>query len=394
MKKQLSRNCPICGFEQGDSLTTISLTPIEGERLPCDFDVCLCGRCRFCFADMVATQADFDAYYKTSAKYTQANTGGSGGSTQIDLDRWERVIGVIGSRLSKCHRIVDIGCGKGGLLKVFQAAGFTHLVGVEPSPACRNGLNECGISSYASITDCLRREREFDCIICSQVLEHIYSLGAFLDCMRCLLCQDGIIYVDVPDASRYSKYFYAPFYYFDREHINHFTRTSLHNLFGQHLSFIPVFSESTISVLVAGIKYPNLCAVYRPSRQPTGIMKNDPDAENIMTYIALSECKDYYPEIDLLKETAEPVLLWGLGAYLRRLLKKGVFLNVPITGIIDRDRGGRGESLSGYPILAPSAINNPGNEHATVVITSVLYAKQIHESLLARFKGRIIRITE
>jgi SAM-dependent methyltransferase len=395
MIKKLSRACPICGCEQGDVLTTISLMPIVTERLPPDFDVCLCERCRFCFDDMDATQDCFDAYYKTSGKYAQANTGGSGGSNKVDIERWENVIGIIASLLPKDKRIVDIGCGKGGLLKALKNFGYRDLVGIEPSAACRDGLKEYGIASYSSITDCLGEETSFDCVVCTQVLEHIYFLNHFIDGMTQLLSPNGLIYVDVPDASVYAKHFHAPFYYFDREHINHFTPTSLNNLFGQLLSFVSVCSESSEITIIAGVKYPILSAVFQASPGKVVINCIDPAVDGLIAYKALSERTDNYPEIDSLKSSTAPILLWGLGSHLRRLMKKGIFLNVTLTGIIDRDRGGQGEYFSGFPILSPSAIGNPCNQNATIIITSVLYAKQIHESLIAQaFKGRIIRISE
>ena len=49
--------------------------------------------------------------------------------------------------------------------------------------------------------------------------------------LKKLLNPNGIIYIEVPDANRYSNYYVVPFYYFDCEHINHFDINSLKNLF-------------------------------------------------------------------------------------------------------------------------------------------------------------------
>jgi 2-polyprenyl-3-methyl-5-hydroxy-6-metoxy-1,4-benzoquinol methylase len=393
--KKFSRHCPICGFDQGNVLTRISLMCVEGEPLPSEFDVCLCERCCFCFDDIAATQANFDDYYKTTGKYAQANTGGSGGTSDADMKRWNHVIRILSAHLTKDQRIVDVGCGKGGLLLALQAQGYSNVVGIELSSGCREALTKQTIACYKDLADCLAAEAPFDCVICSQVLEHIFSLGGFLKGIGGLIRNKSIIYVEVPNAAGYSDCFHAPFYYFDREHINHFTQRSMDNLISECLHGQQLFSEEAYAEPISGMSTPNLYAVYQPCDEKRAIVPDVLCSRKIESYVSLSAGRDNYPEVEALKGSHAPVLLWGQGAHLRRLLSKGVFLDIPIKGIIDRDKGGHGESFAGYPIFAPQDIQAPRFQGATVIITSVLYANQIHESLLSQsFNGRIIKISE
>ena len=396
MKKKLSRHCPICGFQQGDVLVYISLVPVEDEHLASDFHVCLCERCGFCFDDLDATQDDFDAYYKMSGKYAQANTGGSGGMSEADMKRWSHVCSILSPFLAREKRIVDVGCGKGGLLMALRAQGFKNVVGIEPSSGCREEILAQGVCAcYRDVTECLRNESPFDFVICSQVLEHVFSLDIFLTDIKRLLCPEGLVYVEVPDGAGYSGCFHAPFYYFDREHINHFSKGSLNNLFAVHLNCRPLFGESACAEPIAGVFTPNLYAVYQPCHEKLTV---DPDVCGIKafeSYVKLSEEMDRYPEIESLKDSKTPILLWGLGAHLRRLIGKGVFSGLPLKGIVDRDKGGRGQCLAGYPILAPRELLSPQFQDVTVIITSVLYARQIHEGLTDQcFSGRVIHLSD
>lgn len=111
------------------------------------------------------------------------------------------------------------------------------------------------------------KEKPSDCVLCCQVLEHVFALDAFLADIGKLSTPESILYIEVPDAAGYADFFHAPFYYFDREHINHFTLGSLDNLVYQRLAYRPIYGERGSAYPVAGKKTPVLWAVYQPSAQ-------------------------------------------------------------------------------------------------------------------------------
>jgi 2-polyprenyl-3-methyl-5-hydroxy-6-metoxy-1,4-benzoquinol methylase len=344
---------------------------------------------------MAATQHDFNSYYEKVGKYSQANTGGSGGLSEADMKRWAHVIRILSPRVAKGQRIVDVGCGKGGLLLALRAQGFTNVVGVEPSKGCREVLAKQAVVCYRDIADCLSNEAPFDCVICSQVLEHVFSLNSFLEELVRLLGSEGVLYVEVPNAAAYCDCFHAPFYYFDREHINHFTRCSLDNLFAGVLQCQPLFREEVCAEPITGVFTPNLYAIYKPCNKSKAVVSDVQYSPKIQEYVKVSECKDHYLEVESLNGSSSPVLLWGYGAHLRRLMKKNIFQGLPIRGVIDRDRGGHGEYLNGLPVLSCKKLAAPEFQGATVIITSVLYAKQIFEALSALPSvSRIVKISD
>ena len=91
-----------------------------------------------------------------------------------------------------------------------------------------------------------------------------------------------------------------------------------------------------------------------------------------------------YDDIDV------PVILWGFGAYLRMVFLKPDFPR-NISAIIDRDRGGKGESWNGIPFVSEAILDESEFSKATVIITSVLYADEIKRQLQARgFAGKVL----
>ena len=57
----------------------------------------------------------------------------------------------------------------------------------------------------------LFNEKEFDFVILTHVVEHIYDLSTAIQNIYSILKDDGILYLEVPDASKYLEYYIVPF---------------------------------------------------------------------------------------------------------------------------------------------------------------------------------------
>ena len=60
----------------------------------------------------------------------------------------------------------------------------------------------------------------------------------------------GVVYLDLPDASRYVDPYIAPFEDFSTEHVNHFSPSTLEVL-ASRCGFTPMFTERFTTELVA-----------------------------------------------------------------------------------------------------------------------------------------------
>lgn len=108
---------------------------------------------------------------------------------------------------------------------------------------------------------------------------------------------------------------------------------------------------------------------------------------NIRKYIAISENND---SVSHLKGAKEPVVIWGLGAYLRRICLKDDFPQ-NIAAIIDRDQGASGKTWRNAPITTRHILTEQAYQHCTVIITSALYAEEIKKEIAAmNFQGAVL----
>ena len=367
----LVRECPICNAKQAQLLCTIDLCPIDGECLPPTFNVVACTNCGFCFDDINATQNDFDKYYAHTVKYSNPQTRGSGGLSAFDRERYDEILKRIHSYIHRESVICDYGAGNGGFLSYMKEKGYVHLYAVEPS------LLQKHENYFSSLQEMQESIGTVDMLVCSHVFEHIFDLQqATLSLMSALNPVSGLAYVEVPNAANYAHALKAPFYYFDREHINHFTENSLQNLFA-----------------INGLKCVGKGTVARSEKCVYGLFSRGSDKNAIIYDGKVSEVKLYVDNSSSTKieipDCSGDVFVWGLGAYLRMIINKPFFPK-KLTAIIDRDKGGAGVTLQGIPVLSSDAVF--ASENATVIISSVLYAEEIERYLKSKnFCGRIHR---
>lgn len=102
------------------------------------------------------------------------------------------------------NRILDIGCGTGNLGKELKKRGNHEIVGItfsnEEATVAANHLDSVLVEDLNDSTFLNKSMGQFDCIICSHILEHLYSPESLLASLHEILSPKGIIVIALPNA--------------------------------------------------------------------------------------------------------------------------------------------------------------------------------------------------
>ena len=169
--------CPLCG--NADS------HPIHREN---GFDVSRCASCGFVFVNPRPREEDLPAFYR---KYypPESEEAWAVLMRRIFADARDRVL-TLGPR----GRVLDVGCGMGHFLSLFDGSGWT-AVGVDVAGRARNGLD---IRS-GRLEDQRFDDRSFDAVTLFYLLEHLPDPAATLRHVHRILRPGGLVLIRVPD---------------------------------------------------------------------------------------------------------------------------------------------------------------------------------------------------
>lgn len=377
--KNLERECPICSGNMGRILHSFNFELPKDCPLPDCYDLVECKYCGFVFADTRATQQEYDKFYKEQSKYENPIVSSEGNTSSWDKERFEGVAEYLEQALSKDSTILDIGCANGGLLLALRRAGFTRLAGLDPSRQCVQNVRTAGIEAEQgglfTNKDLSPDSQRVDGILLSHVLEHVRDLSAALASVCTQLTSEGLVYVEVPDASRYAMYYKVSYYYFDSEHINHFDPVSLKNLF-RTAGFTPYdIRQHDIPSSVTG-RYPVISALFQKvSELSCRKLEMASDAVNsIKKYLEHSAQDRVFNVINMLADEQSDVIVWGAGQYAFRLLSSTRLKECNIIAFIDKDSGKHGATLCSVPITSSERLQG---FKGAIVICSALHANDI-----------------
>jgi SAM-dependent methyltransferase len=354
-----ARPCPVCSGTAVESLHTQRFVLPEGHPLAVGYDVVLCGACGFVYADVAATQADYDRFYAEQSKYDDATTSTGAGEADYDRMRLAAVAADLAACLpDKAARILDVGCAGGGLLAALADLGYSHLVGVDPSAGCAARTRDRVGEAYQGWLTSLPADLgTFDAIVLSHVLEHVLDLQAALAALAPRLSPGGLVYVEVPDAERYADYVYAPFQDFNTEHINHFSEGSLDNALGRH-GFAPIARGRRVLNASATTFTPAVHGIYRENGAPHALAPDRSLAPAIEKYVDRSAAllTRIGDAIDEALARHGELVVWGAGQLTLKLLAETRLGEARIAAIVDSNPIHHGKTLAGVAIAPPAAL--------------------------------------
>ena len=193
-------------------------------------DVMICRDCGQVFLDVSKiSEADLGAYY------TNFNPFEVPGALVEDHQSARREqCGWVVSNLEKHgvsvkgQKLLEVGCGTGFLLNLFNEAGF-DVEGVEFSSKMAENVREVyKLSCHGGGFDPEVLSPPYDCIASVTVLEHVWDPKAAVASFHALLADGGFLYLEVPDAEFPRADMIPDHLAF--EHIHHWTERTLGRL--------------------------------------------------------------------------------------------------------------------------------------------------------------------
>jgi len=350
------RACPSCGSEEQDLIYRQRFERFTSGSIGDGYDVVACGTCGACFASRLPDQARFDEYYGAASKYdlgaTDGQLRGHDAARFGSLAEW-----VTGEVADRSRPVLDVGTATGGFLTALREQGFSSLRGVDPSPqAVRLAREEHGLDvKVGGIGEARTWGSRFHLICFCAVLEHLLDPRATIQAAAELLDEDGMILIEVPDATRFRDCISAPYQEFSVEHVNYFTDGSLRYLMaGADLA--PLAQRRFTWAQSADAEAPILDAMFvRPAGEVGAATADTQGPRALVEYVRRSAEKEaaVARRIQALADARRPLYVWGVGTHTLHLLRCSALAECNIAAFIDGNPHYSGTTLAGRPVLAP-----------------------------------------
>ncbi len=229
MKSEFIRErCPICWGKSASSVGHLNYALFDDLKMSGKKNLLSCNTCGMLYDKVSFMESDLKRYYRINAHYAVADTGGTGGMSDDNKERYDRILDILSP--SRSGRILDYGCGQGGFVARSVARGW-ETVGIEPSKHSRNVGLSAGLNIYASLKSYLKNcpPAPIETVILSHTLEHMLNpLNAIKKLAS--IAPNALIYIEVPDANAYLSPAAIRWHELYFEHICHFHGQALQNL--------------------------------------------------------------------------------------------------------------------------------------------------------------------
>ena len=366
--------------------------------------VCGCG-----FADIVVPNAYYENYYRSLAKYggeSASKSRTTSSSSPMFEQRpvrdpaWlekkanDSALRIESELPSRAARILDVGCSTGALLGALTRRGFENVRGVDPSAESvrlantRPGVHaEVGVLSSLPVTD-----NGFDCICLTGVLEHIWDVDEAVRSVLPLLRPNGIVYIEVPDGSRYLDPYVSPFEDFNTEHVNHFSLAQLRVLAARH-SMETVNETSYTAALTSTVSTSCVAVTWMVGGSVRQGLKRDDALEDALRAFAERSIQDMSRIENMLEQSlakSDQYVLWGIGESAFKLLALTPLAVRQASLYADSNLSRHGFRFDGAPVVFPTEIKSGP---VPIVIGSLTQAESIANALASLdLQNPIIRL--
>jgi 2-polyprenyl-3-methyl-5-hydroxy-6-metoxy-1,4-benzoquinol methylase len=258
--------------------------------------------------------------------------------------------------------LLEVGCGDGvSLLRASEKLDF-YVTGIDSSLSYQDNysiLCEQNIKVYSKNISDMKFEKSFDVICSYLVLEHIQKPVEFLTELTKHLHKKGVIVIEIPDLSLYSKS--SSENMLTHEHIYHFSLESF-SLFAESAGLQIVGHKTNVSYgfsMIIALKFGPVSK--KETLKPQQLAQ---DKAHFQVY--LDNIKRYnqtlkYVLKSVLNDSDEAIACFGVGEYFYRILNVYKSFLTHISLLIDDTPEKLGTVIQGNKIHSSSALRNfPG----------------------------------
>ena len=224
--------CPVCDNNHKESIG-------EKDRYGLSYNTNICMECGLVYTDPRMTQSSFNEFY--NIEYRKLYVGKESVTDDFfyaQKNKGERIYTYLQENnliKNKSSFVLEIGCGAGGILSVFERKGH-RVKGTDLGKEyIEYGIKKHNLDlEVGFLADIILKEKP-DIIIYSHVVEHILDLNSELQTIKNTINEDTIVYIEVPGLKEIHKNYQSNILrYFQNAHTFHFTLESLTNLFSKN----------------------------------------------------------------------------------------------------------------------------------------------------------------
>jgi len=198
----------------------------------------ICGQCGFLHQNPRPSIEELNEFYKRSEYHINtANTAENNGDKHLKFSRWyfsEKIEFALKYSSLTQGKVFDIGCGRGGVLKLFEEYGWKAF-GVEPDECLASfAANIMGLSGvHQGILDNdFKLEEKVDLVFSNHAFEHFADLDDVMGGVLNILKSEGYLFIAIPtyfnNKSSLSKA------WMNSSHYSLFTHNSLNNMLSRY----------------------------------------------------------------------------------------------------------------------------------------------------------------
>jgi SAM-dependent methyltransferase len=377
------RKCPICMNAGYIKIADLNFALFDDLDLSGKMALVSCETCHGVYNQTALTDRDFLNYYRRNEYYTDSKSPGAGGFRHKDVQRYARIYALVKKYCNaNAPKIIDFGCGKGGMLQWLRTNTPAEPVGIETGDASRQYVKKhLGLTVHDSVDDV---NNQFDIVILSHVLEHVYSPLSLLKKMKNISHEETVLYIEVPDADAYlTPHLNWRELYF--EHINHFSVNGLADMV-QAAGLSIIEQESTL-FYTNDTGTPKCLYVVVGSRQ----IKNSNKTAHATVKVLPEGTHPGAKVIPSILRQNMPVSIWGISQYTQLILGSYPDLLEKTKYLFDSSPAKIARSIQGISIRSSEELTRLGEQDILLVPDS-RYAEEMERHLRSfHFSGHCIR---